>query len=117
MEGVIALCIPVAAFIMVWGIRYLQNRENMAMIERGLDPHTKKRQRDADPTQTLKNALMFIGAGLGLLIAMTLVKSWNLTGSERTATYFGLIAILGGSGMLLAYLYERKNPPPTPRDF
>jgi hypothetical protein len=116
MEGVIALCIPMAAFVMVWGIRYLKNRENMAMIERGIDPNSNVgRRRDADPTRTLQNALMFIGAGLGLLIATIIVKSMDLHDGERSAVYFAFIAILGGAGMLIAYLYERKNPPT--RDF
>lgn len=110
-ESIVALLIPITislgAFMMVWGIRYFDNKENMAMIERGIDP---KRRRTADPSRTLRNALMFIGAGIGLLLAIIVTKTTGLDG-EATGTYFSLIAIGGGLGMLLAYLYERKNPP------
>ncbi len=111
-ESIVALLIPITislgAFMMVWGIRYFENKENMAMIERGLDP---KKRRTADPSRTLRNALMFMGAGLGLLLAIITTKSLGLVDGEATGTYFSLIAIGGGLGMLLAYLYERKNPP------
>ncbi|MEI6408784.1 MAG: DUF6249 domain-containing protein [Bacteroidota bacterium] len=117
-EGIVALLIPITvslgAFMMVWGIRYLQNRENMAMIERGMDPTKIKRQRHADPSQTLRNSLMFVGAGLGLLLAIVITKTLGMNGDEGTGIYFSLIAIFGGLGMLGAYLYERKNPPNFP---
>lgn len=110
-EGIVALFIPITialgAFMMIWGIRYLENRENMAMIERGMEP---VKRRTADPSRTLRNGLMFIGAGLGLLLAIIFTKSFNLEDGEKTGVYFGMIAIFGGLGMLAAYIYERKNP-------
>ncbi|MFN0015009.1 MAG: DUF6249 domain-containing protein [Saprospiraceae bacterium] len=113
-EGIIALFIPITlglgAFLMVWGIRYLENKENMALIEKGMEP-LQRRRRQADPSRTLKNSLLFIGAGLGLLLAMFIGNAFNLQNEERTGVFFALIAIFGGLGMLAAYLYERKNPP------
>lgn len=113
-EGIIALFIPITlglgAFLMVWGIRYLENKENMAMIEKGMEP-MQRRRRQADPSRTLKNSLLFIGAGTGLLLALFISNAANLQEGERTGVFFGLIAIGGGLGMLGAYLYERKNPP------
>lgn len=110
-EGIVALFIPITialgAFTMIWGIRYLENRENMAMIERGMEP---VKRRTPDPSRTLRNGLMFIGAGLGLLLAILFTKSFGLEDGERTGVYFGMIAIFGGLGMLAAYIYERKNP-------
>ena len=112
-EGIIALFIPITlglgAFLMVWGVRYLENKENMAMIEKGMEPIQRRRQ--ADPSRTLKNSLLFIGAGLGLLLALFISTTFNLQEGERTGVFFALIAIFGGLGMLGAYLYERKNPP------
>lgn len=105
----IPITLGLGAFLMVWGIRYLENKENMALIEKGMEP--LKRRRQADPSRTLKNSLLFIGAGLGLLIAMVISTALDLEGGERTAIFFALIAIFGGLGMLAAYLYERKNPP------
>ncbi len=118
MEGTMAIMflfgvVPVSTFLMIWGIRYLENKENMAMIERGMDPkaHKGQEERRMNPSKTLKDSLLFIGAGLGLLIAIILSKSWNMGGP---GLYFAFIAIFGGLGMLAAYLYERKNPPQFP---
>lgn len=117
-EGIVALFIPITisigAFMMVWGLRYLQNKENMAMIEKGMNPADKTHK--ADPTRTLRNGLTFMGAGIGLLLAIIITKSLNMQEDEGTGIYFALIAIFGGLGMLSAYLYERKNPPTYPED-
>lgn len=37
-EVLIPILVPLGAFAMVFGIVYLKSRENMAMIERGLNP-------------------------------------------------------------------------------
>jgi hypothetical protein len=118
-KGIVALFIPITiclgVFMMIWGLRYLENKENMAMIERGLNPGDKKgRRNNADPSRTLRNALMFMGAGLGLLLAIMITKMFNMNDESGTGVYFGLIALFGGLGMLGAYLYERKNPPTFP---
>ncbi|MCC7244813.1 MAG: hypothetical protein IT269_03975, partial [Saprospiraceae bacterium] len=62
----IAVLIPIivslGAFLMVFGLRYLQNKENMSMIERGINPADAKRRLEIDPSRTLKNGMMFVGA-------------------------------------------------------
>ncbi len=111
-EGIIALLIPITislgVFLMIWGIRYLENKENMAMIERGMEP---KKKRESNPSRTLKNGLLFVGAGIGLLLAIIITQVLHLDEDTTTGTFFALIAIFGGLGMLGAYAYERKNPP------
>lgn len=104
----VPIIISLGAFLMVWGMRYFENKENMALIERGLQP--MKRRREADPNRTLKNALTFIGAGLGLLLAIFVTRSMGMVEGEATGVFFGLIAIFGGLGMLAAYMMEKKNP-------
>ena len=117
-EGIVALFIPItlglAVFLMIWGIRYLANKENMAMIEKGMEPRRQRRQ--SDPSRTLKNSLLFIGAGLGLLLALFISHATHLERSDRAGVFFALIAIGGGLGMYRAYMYERKNPPEHPED-
>jgi phosphotransferase system glucose/maltose/N-acetylglucosamine-specific IIC component len=114
--AVLGVLLPIilglGAFMMIWGIRYFENKENMAMIERGLEP--KKARHQADPSRTLRNALMFIGAGTGLLLAIVVSNTFDLREESAAGVFFALIAIFGGSGMLAAYLYERKNPPTSP---
>ncbi len=109
--GVVVFAVPIAAFLMVVAIRYLQSKENMAMIERGLNPAEHKRTNQANPSQTLKNGLLFVGAGFGLLLAIIITNLFQLQGDSSTGIFFALIAIFGGAGLLGAYLYERKNPP------
>lgn len=110
-EGIIFFSIPIAAFIMVVAIRYLESKENMAMIEKGMSPADRRKRHQANPTQTLKNGLLFVGAGLGLLLAIVITNMFNLNNQSSTGVFFALIAIFGGAGLLAAYLYERKNPP------
>ena len=116
-EDIVALFVPISLglglFFMLWAIRYLENKENMALIERGIDP--KLRRRQADPSRTLRNSLMFIGAGLGLLLAIILTNSLRMEDDDSVGIFFSLIAIFGGLGMLGAYLYERRNPPTFPQ--
>ena len=100
-------------FLMIFGLRYLENKENMSLIAQGINPKVKRR--NLNPSQTLKNGLMFIGAGLGLFLGLILNKTAFASFGEDTQAgiVFALIAILGGLGMLAAYFYERKNPPPS----
>jgi uncharacterized membrane-anchored protein len=82
------------------------------MIEKGMNPaEHKKQRRQANPSITLKNALLFIGAGMGLLLAIVITSTFQLNDQSSTGIFFALIAIFGGAGMLGAYIYERKNPP------
>jgi hypothetical protein len=112
-EFTIPIFISLGAFLMVVALRYLQNKENMAMIEKGMNPDENRRnRRQANPSQTLKNGLLFVGAGLGLLLAIIITNTLHLEGDSNTGIFFALIAIFGGAGLLGAYLYERKNPPP-----
>lgn len=105
---------------LIFGIRYLNNRENMAMIEKGLDPKLKHERRPA-PFRSLKSGLLLVGAGIGLFLAY-LMDNFMLTSVHHTnpnefndganvPIYFALIAIGGGIGLILSYKIERKNLP------
>jgi len=111
--GVMAgIIVPLAFFAMVFGIVYLTKRERLAMIERGMDPRRYKPQ--SAPFQTLKWALLLIGAGIGLFLAYVLdhtlfSKMGDIEDGGNVAIYFALIAIFGGSGLFLSYLMEKKH--------
>lgn len=66
-ENLVPIVIMTGMFAMIFGIVYIRSRENMAMIDRGLNP----RNRDASPRPfaNLKWGLLLIGSGLGLLLA------------------------------------------------
>jgi hypothetical protein len=105
---------------LLFGIRYFNARENMAMIEKGLDPKLKQERRPA-PFRNLKWGLLLVGAGIGLFLAYLLdnfmlfnLHSRNVNEYNDGANapiYFALIAIGGGVGLILSYKIERKNLP------
>ena len=110
-------------FAMVFGIVYLKTRQNLAMIEKGMNPR-EFANRPA-PYKNLKWALLLIGAGTGLFLAYML-DTYVLKHSYMTETYgvntyrhrtnedgtpfiyFALIAIGGGIGLFGSYKMEKK---------
>lgn len=111
MEVVIVL---VALFIcttaLVFGIRYMSNKEKMAMIERGIDPGIARPRQPNAPTPfiSLKFGLLFVGLGLGLLAALFIVKETGMNEGEAVAVYFGCLSAFGGIGLIISYVIEKK---------
>jgi hypothetical protein len=103
-EMLIPILIPLGAFAMVFGIAYLKSRENLAMIEKGMNP---KLDRPA-PYKNLKWGLLLIGAGVGLFLAYMLDR-YMLRDWENPAIYFALIGIGGGIGLVGSYKVEKKE--------
>lgn len=87
--------------LLVFGIRYLRNRENMALIERGMVP----------PKSGLVNfngvlvcALVFIGLGTGLFIGN--MASKRFMSDSPVIAHFVFVSIFIGVGLAAAYLIE-----------
>lgn len=105
--------VPVVLFLSMFGclfgIVYMWRRENLAMIEKGLNP---KDYRPA-PYKNLKWGLLLVGAGLGLFLAFLLQHSGlfklNAYEDEYVPLYFALIGIFGGLGLVLSYRIEKKE--------
>jgi len=103
---------------LVFGIRYFNSRENMAMIEKGLDPKLKQERRPA-PFRNLKWGLLLVGSGVGLFLAYLLdnfvlinIRSHDFGDHDANVpVYFALIAIGGGLGLIFSYKIERKSLP------
>lgn len=112
----------------VFGLYYLRNKENMALIEKGMNPRTAS----AEPHsfQSLRWGLLFAGGGLGLLIAFLIdrqiarvwVEKYPYTNGEgvtveqtvrhvedNPALYFSLIILGAGIGLVTAYVIRKKN--------
>lgn len=111
MNGIlIPILVPLGAFAMVFGIIYLRTRENLAMIEKGMNP--KQFANRPAPYRNLKNGLLFLGAGLGLLIAFLIDNNMPHQDDFRDnspAIYFACIAIGGGIGLIASYAIEKKE--------
>ncbi len=104
------IIVSLGLFFMIFGIVYLNKREKLAMIERGMDPRSYKPQ--SAPYQNLKWGLLLIGSGLGLFLAFILDHSvfHNLDFEDnRFFLYLSLIAIFGGAGLFLSYRIEKKE--------
>ena len=102
----IAILVPITGMAMIFGIVYLFKKENLAMIEKGMNPKTYR----PAPYTALKYGLLIMGSGLGLLLAYLLdIASTQIDGSENPAIYFALIAIFGGLGLIMSYRIEKKE--------
>ena len=110
--ALVVIFISLGAFAMVFGLRYLTNKERMAMIEKGMTPidPIKRPRRLSRPLTTLKFGLILLGVGLGLFLAFYLTTYVLQTSEEQSpAIYFGLIAIFGGLGLVVSYLFEKRH--------
>jgi hypothetical protein len=113
-EALIPITMFAGGFAMVFGIYYLKTRQNLAMIEKGMNP--KEFANRPAPYKNLKWALLLIGAGAGLFLAY-LLDNYMLTGQgnhfdhndgRNAPIYFSLIAIGGGLGLFGSYRIEKK---------
>jgi hypothetical protein len=115
-KNVVVFIVPIVLFIctaaVIFGLRYMSNKERMAMIEKGMDLGVAKAQ--PQPFKVLKIGLLLIGAGLGLFLAFLIdnifLNNINRMGdNDNVAVYFSLIAIFGGLGLFISYLIEKKE--------
>lgn len=122
-EVVVPTVMFAGGFAMVFGIVYLRTKQNMAMIEKGMNP--KEFANRPAPYKNLKWALLLVGAGLGLFIAYFLdtyalphtyyhetfggnTYTHRSNEDSSPAIYFALIAIGGGLGLFGSYFIEKK---------
>lgn len=111
-EALVPITMFAGGFAMIFGIYYLKTRQNLAMIEKGMNPR-EFANRPA-PYKNLKWALLLIGSGIGLFLAFLLdnyiLDPHRAGGHEdnNAAIYFALIAIGGGLGLFGSYRMEKK---------
>jgi hypothetical protein len=123
--GIVWLIImTVAVCATIFGIRYMRSRENLAMVEKGLDPNLKPLKPRPAPFRNLKWGLLLVGAGVGLFLAYLLdntvlyhvghyVSKYSDGSPDangaNVSIYFALIAIGGGFGLISSYRIEKKE--------
>src|SRR5437868_15116270 len=106
-EALVPITMFAGGFAMIFGIYYLKTRDNLAMIEKGLNP--KEFANRPAPYKNLKWGLLLVGAGVGLLAAFLIDTTMIPTRIEPVAVYFSLIAIGGGLGLVSSYRIEKKE--------
>jgi len=111
-EALIPITMFAGGFAMIFGIYYLKTKENLAMVEKGMNPKDKVNR--PAPFRTLKVGLLLLGAGIGLFTAY-MIDQFVLGSGGRynphdrvPALYFSLIGIGGGLGLVISYLIEKK---------
>lgn len=107
------ILVPITLFIcttaLVFGLRYMSNKEKMAMIERGMEPGLARPRASAPtPFLSLKFGLLLVGLGIGLLVALFTVKATGIEEEEGVAVYFGCLSIFGGLGLIISYAVEKN---------
>lgn len=111
---VIAVFIPIVA-ILVSGIAlvyalWAQNRERMAMIEKGMDVSDIYKKRPGNPNSAAKWGFLLVGVALGLIIGAILI---HYTALAEPAVMFSTIFLFGGLGLLIYYFtIGKKNGKP-----
>ena len=125
MHDMIPVILFLSLFGMIFGIFYLRTKENMAMLEKGLNPRqgqlNKKIRITPIPFFSLKIGLLLTGAGLGAFIAYLLDAfvivhrvyqgTYGLRSDDMVDAkpiYPMLIAIGGGIGLIISYIIERR---------
>ena len=113
-EALVPITMFAGGFAMIFGLGYLKTRQNLAMIEKGMNP--KEFANRPAPYKNLKWALLLIGAGVGLFLAYILdnyvlyqsFKEGFDHGAKNAPIYFALIAIGGGLGLFGSYKIEKQ---------
>ena len=110
-EMFVAILIPLGFFTMVFGIIYMFKKENLAMIEKGMNP--KNIPDRPVPYKNLKWGLLLVGSGIGLLLAYLLdqhiLPERDYHNDSRAFIYFALLAIGGGLGLIRSYSVEKAE--------
>ena len=104
-EILVPILICLGFFATVFGIVYMNKRENLAMIEKGQNP---KMYRPA-PYKNLKWGLLLLGAGAGLFAAYMLHEQILKVDDENPSIYFSMLLIGGGIGLITSYRIEKKE--------
>lgn len=105
--------IPISLFLVIFGIFYLyfstRNKERLALIEKGVDVSIfSKGKQSLAPTWKviiLNLALLLIGIGLGVFIALLLTTFTTL---DEGAVYPSLIFLMAGIGLFAGYTMTKN---------
>jgi hypothetical protein len=107
--------IPIFFFLVVGGTIAVailtKHRERLTMLEKGLTPqdikslYERSTARNQNIASALKWGIVFISIGLALLLGMWLREVYRID----EVVYFGLIALFGGTGLVIYYALANKK--------
>jgi len=97
----------VTGFALIFGLFYLRSRENMALVEKGMNPR-EFTNRPA-PYRNLKWGLLMVGGGIGLFLGYLTSNYVFHMQDDNPVMYFSLMGIFGGLGLITSYSIEKKQ--------
>ncbi len=103
-EVFIPITLFISAALMIVTVAFYRTRENIAMIERGLNPRTNIAK--PSPYRYYKWGLLLIGVGTGLVLAYILDRT-VFHDHDSEPIYFALISIGAGLGLVFAHKAEK----------
>lgn len=101
-----SIIVPTAVFAMIFGIVYVittaMHRENMALIEAGINPKDARKKKDSN----LKGGLFFVFVPIGILVGNLTHHLFELEAAPAAVVFSFLF---GGISLILAHLLEKKK--------
>lgn len=102
------ILVPMSAFLAIFGVVYLylstRNKERLALIEKGADASIfmgrDKSSTSFSKIMLLNIALLFIGIGLGVFIALILATYTLL---DKEALYPAMIFLMAGISLFIGF--------------
>ena len=114
-QGVLGVMIPIVAIVggisLAGAIAYMRSKERMEMISRGMDVSKFDVKFDLGRRRRspLRGGFMWLGAGIGLLLAYYLCHT-VFVGQDNDVIYFGMVATFVGLGLLLSHFLDKQDP-------
>jgi len=106
MEALIPILGITVPFATIFGIVYIiyttRHRERMSMIDKGMDPNLP--QSPPDPLRAMRNGLVLVGIGVGLLVGWLFHQYAMDPNSDTAFPYFMAPAVFAGLALIVYYL-------------
>jgi hypothetical protein len=84
-----------------------KNEERIKMIEHGINPDEGVELNEVRQQTTLKNAILLLSFGLGLIIAHHMIMYYHF--DDRFVIYVSMLMVFGGIGFLISYLLTKSR--------
>lgn len=114
-EEIIGVFIPIIAIIggvaMAIFTIYSNNKERLAMIEKGMNPYEGKPLKST--TAPIVKALAYAGIGLGLLVGYIAKPYLAAPDSKGTVIVIGFALLFGGLGYFAGLTMAKNDNKPT----
>lgn len=101
------LIITVLVILVIGYYMKTKNQERIRMIDKGINPEGDLNITEYRKQTNLKNGILFISLGLGLLIGHIL--NITIDKLDNFLTYLTMLLIFGGIGFLINYSIIKKS--------